>query len=93
MQGHWRAVEERDVEVAISGGEVVAFGRPVDYDTKTIEHVDGAVVVTLEVADPDREDAFVRENIVGLVITPDGEFHVYNVKFGMQLERAERLQP
>jgi hypothetical protein len=32
-------------------------------------------------------DDFQRENITGLVITPEGRFVVYNVKFGLEVVR------
>jgi len=43
--------------------------------------------VILKVSDPADEDAFQRANITGLAITPEGEFHVWNVKLAAQFLR------
>jgi hypothetical protein len=88
MQGRWITLDDQE-EITIAGSEISGFGRVVEYDWKTIEEVDGALVVDLGVNDTSLEgqDAFARRHITNLVITPEGEFHVYNVKFAAQLER------
>lgn len=88
MQGVWTVVNEPSSELVIRGGEVICFGQTVDYDYKLVESMDGALTVCLKIKDPAGEDSFQRANITGLVITPDGEFHAYNVKFACQFERA-----
>jgi hypothetical protein len=60
----------------------------VEYDFKDIVEKSGALTVTLGVDDDASVDTFQRANITGLVITPEGEFHVYNVKFGARFVRA-----
>jgi hypothetical protein len=75
--------------LVVNGGEITCFERRVDYDHKEIVEEDGALTVTLGVADEGSEDAFQRTNITGLVITPEGEFHAYNVKFAAQFVRPD----
>ncbi|MEM8919295.1 MAG: hypothetical protein AAGE37_10590 [Pseudomonadota bacterium] len=87
MQGTWVDAEDLSSELIIEGGDIVCFGSPVAYDYKEITHIDGATTVSLKVTNPDDEDAFQRENVTGLVITPEGEFHAYNVKFASQFVR------
>ncbi|MEZ5938056.1 MAG: hypothetical protein R3C52_07535 [Hyphomonadaceae bacterium] len=88
MQGRWKTVADQE-ELAITGGEIHGFGKVVEYDWKMIEEIDGALCVQLGVNDTSLEgqDAFAAQHITNLVITPDGEFHVYNVKFSEQLEK------
>jgi len=87
MQGQWVDVDEPGTVLTIDGGEVVFRGVPVRYDRKEVVEEDGAVTVELKVDDPALEDAFQRENITGLVVTPEGEFHAYNVKFASHFVR------
>lgn len=88
MQGRWVDIDDASAELVISGGEITCFGRVVEYDSKTIKEIDGALTVTLGVNDETRLDSFQRSNITGLVITPEGDFHAYNVKFATQFVRA-----
>lgn len=88
MQGRWIDAEDSSVELIVSGGEVSCFGQTVDYDYKLIGEEDGALTVSLRVNDDADEDTFQRANITGLVVTPDSEFHAYNVKFASQFVRA-----
>jgi len=88
MQGRWRDAEDPTVELLVSGGEVTCFGKAVNYDFKEVVEEDGALTVSLGVNDPDHEDAFQRENVTGLVITPEGDFHAYNVKFAANFIRV-----
>jgi hypothetical protein len=88
MQGHWKATDDPSLELLVKGGEVTCGGQTVEYDYKEIAKVDGALTVELMVRDPAQDDTFQRTNITGLVITPDGEFHTYNVKFASQFVRA-----
>jgi hypothetical protein len=88
MQGRWLDTEEPSAELIVAGGEVTCFGRLIDYDCKEVEEVDGALTVSLLVNDEARIDTFDRENITGLVLAPDGEFHAYNVKFAAHFVRA-----
>ena len=60
------------------------------YDHKVIVEADGALTVSLGVDDNSRIDDFQRENITGLVITPEGRFVVYNVRFGLEFVRPTR---
>jgi len=88
MQGRWVDADDSSVELIVSGGEVSCFGQTVDYDYKLVEEEDGALTVSLRINDRANEDTFQRSNITGLVVTPDGEFHAYNVKFASQFVRA-----
>lgn len=88
MQGRWRGADDPTVELVVSGGEVTCFGKVVNYDFKEIAEEDGALTVSLGVNDPDHEDTFQRENVTGLVITPEGDFHAYNVKFAARFVRV-----
>ena len=45
--------------------------------------------VSLKVSDPANEDSFQRANITELVITPEGDFHAYNVKVASQFVRSD----
>jgi hypothetical protein len=88
MQGKWIDVDDPASELVIHGGEVNCFGQAVAYDYKEIAERDGALTVSLKVSDPANEDSFQRANITELVITPEGDFHAYNVKFASQLVRV-----
>ncbi len=90
MQGAWVDADDSTGELVVSGGEITCFGHVVEYDYKEIREVDGALLVSLKIDDRDNEDTFQRANITELVITPDGEFHAYNVKFSSRFVR--RLQ-
>ncbi|MEM8977897.1 MAG: hypothetical protein AAGD04_00275 [Pseudomonadota bacterium] len=84
MQGRWVALDDNASELIISGGEINSFGSLVEYDYKLIGIEDGATIVSLKTNDTDQEDAFQQANITELVITPEGEFHAYNVSFSSQ---------
>ena len=88
MQGRWVDVDEPSTALVIAGGEVTCFGHKVDYDYKLIGDDNGALTVSLKTDDEGNEDTFQRTNITELVITPEGEFHAYNVKFSSQFVRA-----
>ena len=89
MQGRWTDVEDPASELIVRGGEVTCFGQPVAYDYKIIDTEDGALTVSFEINDEANADSFQRANITGMVITPEGDLHAYNVKFASQFERAE----
>lgn len=89
MQGRWSDVEDPNSELIIQGSEVFCFGKAVAYDYKLVDTVDGALIVSLKIDDQAGEDDFQRANITELVITPEGDLHAYNVKFGSQFERAQ----
>ncbi len=88
MQGRWVDAHDSSVELIVSGGEVSCFGQLIEYDYKLVEEGDGALTVSLRINDEADEDTFQRSNITGLVVTPDGEFHAYNVKFASQFVRG-----
>lgn len=88
MQGRWVELEDDISELLIAGGEITAFGSRVEYDYKDMGTEDGALIVSLGINDENLEDDFQRANITELVITPDGEFYVYNVKFSSQFVRT-----
>ncbi|MGB7260697.1 MAG: hypothetical protein WBC68_01400 [Albidovulum sp.] len=88
MQGRWIDADDSSSELLVEGGEVSCFGQVVEYDYKLIGRKDGALTVSLEIEDETKVDGFQRANITGLVVTPDGEFLAYNVKFGCQFVRA-----
>jgi len=88
MQGRWIDADNPITELVIDVGEVTCFGQIVEYDYKLIDEDDGALSVSLKVKDEAREDDFQRANFTELVITPEGEFHAYNVKFASQFSRA-----
>jgi hypothetical protein len=88
MQGRWVDLDDPSATLVVRGGEIICFGEVVEYDYKLVTEMDGALTVELNVDDPSREDTFQRTNITGLVITPNGEFHGYNVKFAIQFGRA-----
>lgn len=87
MQGRWRILDDPASELIIDGGQITCLGHPVAYDYKLIDVVDGALMVSLMIIDEANEDDFQRANITELVITPEGAFHAYNVKFAAQFER------
>jgi hypothetical protein len=88
MQGRWVDADDASSELIVNGGEITCFGRPVEYDFKDIVEKSGALTVTLRVDDDASEDTFQRANITGLVITPEGQFHAYNVKFATRFVRS-----
>jgi len=59
----------------------------VDYDYKEVTNEGGALVVMLGVDDRSRLDNFQRANITNLVITPEGDLLVSNVKFAARFVR------
>jgi hypothetical protein len=71
----------------VNGGEITCFGTVVKYDHKVIVAEDGALTVSLGVDEDSRLDDFQRENITGLVMTHEGRFLVYNVRFGLEFVR------
>ena len=87
MQGQWKDIEDVTSKLIIDGGQVTCFGQTIVYDYKLIGSDDDAVTVSLKILDEANEDAFQRTNITGLVITPQGDLHAYNVKFASQFER------
>jgi hypothetical protein len=89
MQGRWIDVEDGTSELIVQGGEIICFGETVSYDYKLVDTDDGALTVSLKINDPVAEDTFQRANFTELVVTPDGEFHAYNVKFASQFAREE----
>lgn len=89
MQGRRIGIDNPSEELIVEGGEITCFGSRVDYDCKQIRREHGALTVDLGIEDPAEEDDFHRRNITGLVITPEGEFHVYNVRFACQFVRAQ----
>jgi hypothetical protein len=89
MQGRWVGADDPSSELIVEGGEITCYGSRVEYDYKEISLVDGALVVDLGINDQTQENAFQRANITGLVITPEGEFHVHNVKFGDEFARPD----
>ena len=88
MQGRWAGVDEPSSELIVIGGEITCYGHIVEYDYKEIIEENGALTVSLRANDEANEDMFQRTNITGLVITPAGDLHVYNVKFAAQFVRA-----
>jgi hypothetical protein len=88
MQGVWVDADEPAVKLTVCGAEIMCFGLAIEYDYKEIHEVNGALTVSLKVNNEAQEDSFQRSNITGLVITPEGEFHAYNVKFSIHLVRA-----
>ncbi len=89
MQGRWVDADEPSSELIVNGGEITCYGRSVEYDYKDIVQRDGALTVELGIDDAANEDTFQRANITGLVITPKGDFLVYNVKFGARFIRPD----
>lgn len=89
MQGRWVDLDDPAGDLHIDGGEVRYRGRSVEYDFKIIGEDDGALTVDLKVNDPAREDDFQRENLTGLVVDPEGNFHGFNTRFASEFARAE----
>jgi hypothetical protein len=88
MQGQWVDANDPSYVVEICGGEVTYGGGRSEYDWKKITRQDdGALVVEFGVDDDAQDDAFARQSVNGLAMTPDGEFHMWNVKFACQLVR------
>jgi hypothetical protein len=88
MQGRWIDAEDPSSELVVSDGEVRCFGQTVEYDYKLVGEDDGALTVSLKINDEADEDSFQRRNITELVVTPEGDFHAYNVRFASQFVRA-----
>lgn len=88
MQGRWVEDGDASSELVIQGGEITCFGASVEYDYKEIVQTDGALTVALGINDESQQDSFERTNITGLVISPEGDFLVYNVKFGARFIRS-----
>jgi hypothetical protein len=86
MQGRWVEVDNGSMLI-VDGGEITCFGQVVEYDYKEISEIDGALTVTLRINDEAQEDTFQRANITGLVISPEGDFLAYNVRFGCEFVR------
>ena len=75
----------------ISCGSDARFqGALIKYDWFEVEEKSGAICVNFGVDDLAREDGFVRENLTGLVLDPEGQFHGFNTKFGCTFVRAEK---
>ena len=89
MQERWVEADNGSAELVISGGEVCRFRQAVEYDYKLVSEDARALSVSLRMSDEIKEDTFQRANITGLVITPAGEFHAYNVKFACHFVRAD----
>jgi hypothetical protein len=89
MQGRWIVEDEPTSILSIRDGDVTCFGALIEYDYKEFDEIDGAITVSLKVDDEAREDSFSRANITDLVITPEGEFLGYNVKFSVRFLREE----
>jgi hypothetical protein len=87
MQGRWMGADDPLSELVVNGGAITCFGSFVNYDHKVIIEKDGALTVNLGVDDDSQIDDFQRENITGLVITPDGRLLVYKVRFGLEFVR------
>lgn len=87
MQGDWIGVDDDSYTVSIHGSRIEVMGTSVVYDSWRLIQQDGATTVELHVNDPAEEDDFQRRNIIGLAISPEGEFLVYNVKYSMALRR------
>jgi hypothetical protein len=89
MQGRWVIVDDEPSELIVDGGEITCFGARVEYDYKEIENRDGALMVDLKIDDESQEDDFQRRHLTHLVITPEGKFFVYNVKFVSEFARPK----
>ena len=88
MQGRWVDEDNPCSELNITGSEIRCFGDVVVYDYMEINECDGALMVSLKIDDQTNEDKFQRANITNLVITPQGEFYAFNVKFACRFVRA-----
>ncbi len=89
MQGRWKDVDDEASELIITNGNVTCFGQLVAYDYKLVDTVDGALTVSLKIEDEARNDEFQRANVTELVVTPEGEFHAYNMKFASQFVKVD----
>ncbi|MBB1248438.1 hypothetical protein [Rhizobium sp. G21] len=87
MQGDWIGAEDDSYTVSIHGARIKVMGKTVIYDSWRLIQQDGATTVDLRVDDPAEEYDFQRRNIIGLVISPEGDFLVYNVRYSMALRR------
>jgi len=87
VRGTEPAADDQLSELVVDGGQITCFGTAVNYDHKIIVAEDGALTVSLGVDEDSRLDDFQRENIIGLVMTPEGRFLVYNVRFGLEFVR------
>lgn len=87
MQGRWVDADDPPSILIVDGGEVICFGQTVAYDYKEIDNTDGALTVSLKINDEAEEDTFRRANITELVISPEGKFFAYNVKFASEFVR------
>lgn len=90
MQGRRIGADDPLSELVVDGGQITCFGAVVNYDHKVVTEECGALNVSLGVADESRLDDFQRENIAGLVVTPEGRFLVYNVRFSLEFVRPTR---
>ncbi len=88
MQGRWLDPDDPSTLLIVDGAEITCLGKPVAYDYKEVEEVEGALTVTLKINDESQEDEFQRANITGLVFTPDETLHAYNVKFACEFVRV-----
>ena len=88
MQGRWHDADGDGSTLIIDCGEVRYLGQAIPYDYKLVDTAAGALVVSLKIDDAAGEDDFQRSHITELVITPEGEFHAYNVKFAAEFVRA-----
>jgi len=79
---------DTSVELVVRIGEIRWSGRPIEYDFKLMGDQDGALMVSLNIENVAKRDAFQRSTITGLVLTPEGDFHAYNAKFAIQLVRS-----
>jgi hypothetical protein len=88
MQGAW--IDPNDgATLVVSGSDARFQDAPIRYDWFEVEEKSGALCVNFGIDDPAREDSFARENLVGLVIDPDGNFHGFNTKFGCTFVRNQ----
>ncbi|WP_200929629.1 hypothetical protein [Burkholderia sp. lig30] len=87
MQGRWVSADDLHSALVVDGGEITCFGAVVNYDHKVVIEENGAFNVSLGINDESRLDDFQRENIAGLLITPEGRFLAYNVRFGLEFVR------
>jgi len=88
MQGRWIDADDQTSELVVNGGEIICFGKAVEYNYKIISTEDDALLVSLKIDDEANEDVFQHANITELVITPEGDFHAYNTQFASQFVRA-----
>jgi len=89
MQGRWQEADDASGVLVVDGFDVSYRGIAVAHDHFRLEEKAGALNVMFGVDDPAREDSFVRENLAGLVIDPEGQLHGWNTRFGATFERVE----